>query len=116
VTEEKELVVYSRTWPCPYQNIAYRVFEKYNVPFREIYINQDDDALARVEDWTGYRSVPTMIIARRGEDLPYEEPAPLARGSSPRGVDRGSMLTEATENQLVEWLQRHGFAEAKIEE
>jgi glutaredoxin len=107
--DDIELVVYTRQSFCPYQRKADRVFEHYGLTPRTIYIDDNDVALQRVLDWTGYRSVPTIIIARSGEDLPYEEPAYLERGSSPRGVDRGSMLTEATEEQLTAWLQKHGL-------
>jgi len=51
--------------------------------------------------------VPTIIVARPGEDLPFEEPTPLT-GDSPRNIDRGSMITEPGEIQLEEWLRKHG--------
>ena len=70
-----------------------------------------EEAERRVLDWTGFKSVPTIIAARPGEDLPCEEPAPLPKGSSPRGIDRGSMITEASEEQLETWLRKHGFIE-----
>ncbi len=107
--EEKELVVYARTTYCPYQAKAERVFQRYGLKPRMIWIDKDPQAEQRVIAWTGFKSVPTIIVARRGEDVPYEEPAPLARGNSPRGVDRGSMITEATETELTRWLAKHGF-------
>jgi glutaredoxin len=108
---DKELVVYARTTFCPYIAKAHRVLEQYAVSYREIMIDQDEKAARLVEEWTGFRSVPTIIIARRGEDLPCEEPTPLTPGSSPRGVDRGSMISEAYETELVNWLKRNGFIE-----
>ena len=104
-----ELVMYSRTRSCPYTRIAKRVLERYNVPYREIYIDQDDEALRRVEAWTGFQSVPTLLVARAGEDVPYEPPHPLEPGASPKGVDRGSMITEPLAGQLRDWLHKHGF-------
>src|SRR5512139_3662909 len=94
---DKELVVYARSTYCPYIAKAKRVFEQYQVPHREIMIDQSEEATKRVEGWTGFRSVPTIIVARKGEDVPYEDPAPLPAGGSPRGVDRGSMITEPYE-------------------
>lgn len=111
MSDDLELVVYTRQSFCPYQRKADRVFERYSLSPRTIFIDDDEVALQRVLDWTGFRSVPTIIVARPGEDLPYEEPAFLERGSSPRGVDRGSMLTEASEEQLTAWLQKHGLIE-----
>ena len=104
-----ELVMYARTSPCPYVRTAKRVLERENIPYREVFIDEDPAAKQRVIDWTGFQSVPTIILARPGEDLPYEDPAPLEAGASPKGVDRGSMITEAGEIKLETWLKKHGF-------
>jgi hypothetical protein len=74
-----------------------------------MFIDRDPDARQRVLDWTGFLSVPTLVVAEAGETLPYEEPAPLAKGSSPRGIDRGSMITEPGNEELAKWLLHHGF-------
>lgn len=108
---DKELVVYSRSTYCPYIAKARRVFEQYQVTYREIMIDQSEEATQRVEMWTGFRSVPTIIVARCGEDVPCEAPTPLATESSPRGVDRGSMITEPYEGELIAWLKRNNFIE-----
>ncbi len=67
------------------------------------------EARQRVLDWVGFYSVPTLVIANPGEVLPYEEPEALERGLSPRGIDRGSMLTEPGASQLKQWLTHHAF-------
>jgi glutaredoxin len=110
-SQQKELVIYTRTTYCPYQARASRVFEQHDLHPREILIDMDQTAMDRVIHWTGFKSVPTIIAAPPGGDMPIEEPAPLARGASPRGVDRGSMITEATEDELIAWLRKHGFIE-----
>jgi glutaredoxin len=110
-SQQKELVVYTRTTYCPYQARASRVFEQHDLHPREILIDMDQAAMDRVINWTGFKSVPTIIAAQPGDDMPFEEPAPLARGASPRGVDRGSMITEASEDELIRWLHKHGFIE-----
>jgi glutaredoxin len=104
---DRELVVYARTYGCPYQNVAMRVFTRYDVPHRMIWIDRDKAAMQRVVAWTGFKSVPTLVIAEPGEDLPYTEPEPIS--GSPRGIDRGPMLTEASESELVTWLIKHGL-------
>jgi glutaredoxin len=105
----KELVMYTRTIGCPYVSVARRVLQQQNIPYREIYIDQDRDARDRVLRWTGFLSVPTLIVTQNGDDLPLEEPAPLPTGSSPRGIDRGAMITEPSAEQFMAWLQKHGL-------
>ncbi|MBN1285248.1 MAG: glutaredoxin family protein [Anaerolineae bacterium] len=106
---DKELVMYTRTDGCPYITVAKRIFEREGIPYREIYIDHDPEAERRVREWTGFLSVPTLVIANPGEDLPYELVPPLPEGESPRGIDRGAMLTEGNAGQLKRWLRRHGF-------
>ncbi len=111
-----ELVMYSRTFGCPFVSIAEGVFEEYGIPYREIFIDKDPQARQRVLQWTGFLSVPTLVIAEQGSDMPYTEPAPLPQGASPRGIDRGPMLTEPNATELREWLIKHGFIEQTIVE
>ncbi len=105
----KELVMYLRTSSCPFVSLAKRVLNDYAVPYREVNIDQDDGARGRVLSWTGFMSVPTLVVAEAGAVLPYEPPAPLPAGSSPRGVDRGTMITEPSLEEFTQWLLRHGF-------
>jgi len=104
-----EIVMYSRTFGCPFVSVAKRVFADFALGYREIMIDKDPEAKARVLAWTGFQSVPTLVIAALGSDRPIEEPAPLPRGASPRGIDRGYMLTEPGRAELIAWLVRHGF-------
>ena len=105
----KELIMYHRTYGCPFVTLAKQVLRDYNVAYREIFIDQDMSARERVVNWTGFQSVPTLVVANPGEMLPYEEPAFLERGLSPRGINRGSMITEPNIEQLTAWLKQHGF-------
>jgi glutaredoxin len=109
MTPPYELIMYSRTTPCPFVSLAKRVLEREAVPYRELMIDQHALYEERVVGWTGFLSVPTLIIASPGEELPFESPLPLMKGASPRGINRGSMLTEPNEVQLVAWLTQHGF-------
>jgi glutaredoxin len=101
--------MYSRRLGCPFITLAKRVLADYHVAYREIYIDQDMAARARVLDWTGFLSVPTLVIAHDEGDLPYEVPPPLPKGVSPRGINRGAMITEPGESQLLDWLRQHGL-------
>jgi hypothetical protein len=91
--------------------LAKRVLHDYHVPYREVAVDRNDDARQWVMSTTGFLSVPTLVVANPGDHLPFETPLPLARGSSPRGVNRGSIITEPSMSQLIEWLEQHGFIE-----
>lgn len=106
---KKQLVMYSRTTGCPYISVAKRTLDDFALGYHEIYIDKDMDARKRVLEWTGFLSVPTLIVAQAGEILPMEDPQSIPKGSSPRGINRGSMITEANADQLKQWLTQHGF-------
>lgn len=88
---------------------ARRVFRELRIPYREIDIEADEEAAAKVKGWTGFYSVPTIVLAE-GQGLDPAFPiSPLPEGASPRGVDRGGMITEPRADQLVSFLRHHGF-------
>jgi len=109
MTSHYELVMYSRTFGCPFISVAKRVLSDYALAYREIYIDKDMAARARVQDWTGFLSVPTLVVAEAGRDLPYAPPTPIPLGQSPRGINRGTRITEAYAHELEAWLAQHGF-------
>jgi glutaredoxin len=112
----RELIMYSRTTGCPFITLAKRVLDDYVVSYREIFIDRDNSARQRVLTWTGFLSVPTLVAANIGTDVPFEEPASLTPGSSPRGINRGVIITEPNYDQLVRWLEQHGFIEASSDQ
>lgn len=106
---DKELIVYGRTYPCPDLSRSQRFLNSKNVPYRMIHIDQDEDAGGKVEQWVGHRSVPTIVVARKGDTQPIEEPMPLPSGRSARSYDRGTLITEPSDDALNKFLQRHGL-------
>lgn len=105
----KQLVMYSRTTGCPFITVAKRVLDDHALSYHEIFIDKDMEARKRVLEWTGFLSVPTLVVAEAGEVLPYQLPPALPAGSSPRGINRGSMITEGNIEQLEVWLTQNGF-------
>ncbi len=105
----RELVMYNRLRPCPWVTLAKQTLQLHGVAWREVLIDEDDAARERLLAWVGFLSVPTLIVAAPGSDLPLGEPAALAAGSNPRGVDRGCLITEPGMAQLSAWLQRNGL-------
>ncbi len=104
-----ELVMYSRSTGCPFVSLAKRVLEDYALDYNEIHIDHDETARERVRAWTGFLSVPTLVVAETGDIMPLGDPVPLEKGKSPRGIDRGPMITEPNMAQLIDWLKQHGF-------
>ena len=108
---DKELIMYARTAFCPDVMRAVRFLDKNNIPYRRIDIDRDEQAGELVENLLGHRSVPTLVVAKKGETTPVEEPAPLA-GRNARSVDRGSMITEPSDDALSRFLERNGLVGA----
>jgi glutaredoxin len=110
----KRPVMYLRSgFMCPYVAIAEGIFQKYQLQYDIVDIDSDPAARQRVLEWTGFVSVPTLVVANPGEVLPYQPQTPLKTGESPRGIDRGTMITEPNSRQLEAWLAKHGFLAAE---
>lgn len=106
---QKELVFYGRTYYCPDQERALRFLNRHQITYKRIDIDQDVTASTLLQQWVGYQSVPTLVIARQGEVTPIEEPVPVPQGRSIRSLDRGTLITEPSEEALRCFLQRHGL-------
>ncbi len=104
----KRLVMYMSPW-CSTSADTQRALNEWQVTATMVNMKEDRAAAARVKGWVGFESSPTLLVAEGDSLEPYEAPAPLATGKSPRGIDRGSMLTEPTRPQLRAWLIKHGF-------
>ncbi|MBZ0297451.1 MAG: glutaredoxin family protein [Anaerolineae bacterium] len=99
--------MYTRTSGCPLVSSAKRVLQQNHITYREVFIDRDEAARQRVLDWTGFQAVPTLVVSDEGSTLPLEPPTELAKGISPRGIDRGAMITEPNDQQLIDWLRKH---------
>jgi len=104
----RQVVVYMSPW-CSSSSDTQRALKEWDVPATFVNIKEDRAAATRLRGWVGFESVPTVVLAEEGSLEPCDPPAPLSTGSSPRGVDRGSLITEATRVQLRAWLVRQGL-------
>jgi glutaredoxin len=106
---KQEIVMYVRSFYCPNVALARDVLRRYKIPFREINVDDSPQLAARLKDWTGFLSVPTIILANSGQDVPHTDFLPVVPGQSVRGTDRGSMITEPNNKQLENWLYKHNL-------
>ena len=104
----RQVVVYMSPW-CSSSADTQRALNEWGVPAKFVNIKEDRAAATRLRGWVGFESVPTVVLAEEDAVEPYSAPAPLPSGSSPRGIDRGSLITEATRVQLRAWLVRQGI-------
>ena len=105
----KEIVMYVRGTYCPTVALARDLLKRYNISHREINISEDPAMADRVREWTNFLSVPTLIIANPGQDVPYTDFLPRPTDRSLKGYNRGPMLTEPNNKDLEDWLYQHGF-------
>jgi glutaredoxin len=105
----KEIVMYINGVYCPSVSLARSLMDRYHIPYREIDIGNNPAMAARVKEWTKFHSVPTLIIANPGEDMPYTDVLPCPTERPNRGYDRGPLITEPNNQELENWLHKHGF-------
>ena len=72
----KQVVVYMSPW-CGTSTNTQRALTEWGVPAKYINIKEDRAAAARVREWVGFESVPTVVIAEGDGVAPFEPPAPL---------------------------------------
>lgn len=106
---EKEIVMYVRNSYCSSVALARDLLNRYEVPYREIDIDTDPAMAARVKDWTWHYSVPTIVIAETGQEIPYTDFLPRPTHRTIKGYDRGPMITEPNNRDLENWLYKHDF-------
>ena len=105
----KHLVLYTRAISCPDQARARRLLAEWRVPYQEVNCSNDAEALERIQAWNGHLGVPAVVIAEEGNLLPIAEPAPRPSGRSTRDFNRGTLITEPSEDGLREFLKQHGL-------
>ncbi|MDM8519238.1 glutaredoxin domain-containing protein [Anaerolineales bacterium HSG6] len=109
MNQSREIVMYARSSYCPSVALARDLLKRYNIPYREIDMYSDEMMVDRVKTWTHGYSVPTIIIANAGEDVPYTDFLARPTERTIKGYDRGPMITEPTNRELENWLHKHGF-------
>lgn len=107
-----DLILYGRRFGCLDQMRAAGWLDEHDVSYRFVDIGADEEAAFRLEQWVGYQSVPTFVIADSGSVMPVEPPDALD-GRRPRGVNRSTMITEPSIDQLADFLLQHALLEEK---
>lgn len=103
------LVMFGRRFACADQDRAQTWLERHGIQYDFIDISTDPQAAHLLERWVGFLSVPTLVVARPGEIEPYHPPTPLHPGQRVRGLNRGTLITEPSNEDLERWLAQHGL-------
>jgi formylglycine-generating enzyme required for sulfatase activity/glutaredoxin len=103
-----DLVLYGRTTFCPDLVKTKKLLHQWNVPYRQLNVDMNEQAAFRLDEWLGTRTIPTLVVAERNQIDPVAQPTD-ANLSNLRNTDRGTMLHEPEEETLREWLKRNGF-------
>lgn len=109
VSTRIQLVMYGRRFACADQTQAQAWLAERGLQYDFVDISADSQAAGRLEQWVGSLSVPTLIVARPGEHEPYQPPAPLRPEQRVRGLNRGTLITEPSAEDLEHWLIQHGL-------
>ena len=72
-------------------------------------IDQDEQVQNRLKTWTVEIQLPTITLCERGQNTPVPPPHPLKNSQPSRGIDRGSLIAAPNNQQLENWLHKHGF-------
>ena len=105
----KCLVVYTRAIYCPDQQRTRKLLAEWRVPYKEVNCSNDAEGLESIQRWNGHLGVPVVLVAEEGSVLPFREPDPKPVGRSTRDFNRGSLITEPSEQGLREFLTQHGL-------
>jgi glutaredoxin len=103
------LVLYTRAMYCPDQARARKLLAEWHVPYQEVDCTRDAEALERIRRWNGHLGVPAVVAAGEGSTLPIREPDPRPTGRSTRDFNRGTLITEPSEEGLRQFLKQHGL-------
>jgi len=103
------LVLYTRAMYCPDQARARKLLAEWKVPYQEVDCSKDAEALKRIQNWNGHLGVPAVVAAEGGSVLPIREPDPRPAGRSTRDFNRGTLITEPSEEGLRQFLKQHGL-------
>ena len=77
--------------------------------YQEIDVEKDPEAALRLESWNnGFRSVPTIVIEGEGGLTLGGKTPSEDKPRSPRGWERGPMITEPSNRELEAFLRHHG--------
>jgi len=103
-----DLVLYGRTTFCPDLVKTKNWLHQWNIPYRQLNVDTDEEAAYRLDAWLGTRTIPTLVVAEHNNIDPIGVPSE-ADLTNLRDKDRGSMLHEPEEYTLRSFLKRFGF-------
>lgn len=106
--DNKDLILYGDAHYNPFTALARDLLKRYNVDYREF--NMEDSRIAETApEWLAPMSLPTLAVVRPGTDELLEPIDPINGLQSLNGVDLGPIICSPNNQQLENWLFKHGF-------
>jgi hypothetical protein len=106
---QKEIIIYTQARYSPFTALARDLLTRYQIPYREIDITGQPTLADHLRPYVRDLDLPTLMVAEPGADSPITPPYPLETSQSPSGLDRGSLISQPNNQQLENWLHKHGF-------
>ncbi len=89
---DHDLVIYGRSSFCPDLVDGKKWLNQWHVPYRQLNIDLDEQVAARLDSWLGTRTIPTYVLAARGQIDPVTPPLDAKSGAF---AQRGSRIDAA---------------------
>ena len=104
----KRVVVYMSPW-CYTSKDTQSALNEWGVPATFINIKEDSAAARACGAGSASKACPRSSSPKTRASNPLRPRLHFRRAAARSGVDRGSMITEASRVQLRAWLVKHSF-------
>lgn len=105
---DKTLILYGDAHYNPFTALVRDVLTRYHIDYREI--NMESPALKeQAPIWLESMALPTLAVVHANTDEPVSPIESVEDAQSLRGVDLGAVICSPNNQQLENWLFKHGF-------
>lgn len=106
--DDKILILYGDAHYNPFTVLARDVLARYHINYQEINM-EDSSESVQTPAWLESLALPTLAVLDGATREPVEAIEDLNGLQSFRGVDLGAIICSPNNQQLENWLFKHGF-------